>query len=133
MHCHLLQLPVELTQMIVEELRQDIEAYSNKRDDLEEIQDDDQEEKPYEAIRIYRDLINWGSTCSYFRNLFAPDVYKSVKLVNDEESGMTVNALANSQHCVSLVPLSATFTARKPLFQTLKGSFLAALRRFCAI
>ena len=37
--------------------------------------------------------MNWSCTSSYFRNLLAPYVFKSVKLRNDEKSGESVSAL----------------------------------------
>ncbi|MCJ1261167.1 hypothetical protein MMC22_001031 [Lobaria immixta] len=92
MHCHLLDLPVELQLKIVQELVRG------------EYFDTDKESQD-EPIKFYLDLIPWSSTCSFFRNLLASDIFKAVTLVNDEESGSSVNAVSKSQHNVHVKEL----------------------------
>lgn len=98
MHCDLLRLPVELQLKIIEELLRDddIEANANE----ETLDDDDCSEEQDEPIKIYHDLINWSCTCTYFRNLLAPNIFKTIKLVNNDKSGFSVNAVAESPHNV---------------------------------
>lgn len=98
MHCHLLDLPIELHLKIIQELRQgkDVEAHA----DYGQKNDHRHKEKQKEQIEVYHDLINWSCTCSYFRNLLAPDIFKAVKLVNDERSGSSLNAVAKGPHNV---------------------------------
>ncbi|MCJ1427118.1 hypothetical protein MMC29_005021 [Sticta canariensis] len=87
MPCSLLSLPTELHLKIIRDLLRDkdIEAHEEKQDDL---------------ISIDHDLINWSCTCSYFRNLLAPEIFRTAKLVNDEKSGSSLNAVAKSPHNV---------------------------------
>ena len=89
MHCKLLDLAAELQLMIIEEPRQDedIEA-------LADYEDDDH----HEEIKIHHDLINWSYTSSYFHNLLAPYIVKTVKLLNGEKSGSSLNPAAKSPH-----------------------------------
>ncbi|MCJ1426070.1 hypothetical protein MMC29_003972 [Sticta canariensis] len=110
MSCSLLSLPVELHLKIIEALLRDkdIEAHEEKQDDEahEEEQDDEaHEEKQDELININHDLIKWSCTCSYFRNLLAPTIFKTAKLVNDEKSGSSLNAVAKSPHNVHVKDL----------------------------
>ncbi|MCJ1426695.1 hypothetical protein MMC29_004598 [Sticta canariensis] len=92
MPCSLLSLPAELQLKISKDLFQDkdIEAHEEKQDEL---------------IDISHDLINWSCTCSYFRNLLAPNIFKTAKLVNDEKSGSSLNAVAKSPHNVHVKDL----------------------------
>lgn len=39
--------------------------------------------------------MNWSSTSSYFRNLLAPYIFKTVKLINNDKSATSLDALAN--------------------------------------
>lgn len=55
-------------------------------------------EEQDEPIVIYHDLINWSCTHSYFRNFLAPHIFNTVKLVNDEKSGASLDAVARSPH-----------------------------------
>lgn len=100
MHCHLLDLPVELQLKIIQELvrDEDIRAHANDYD-VNDI------EKQDEPIKIYHDLINWSCTSSYFRNLLAPDVFKITKLVNNEKSASSLSTLAKSPHRIHLKEL----------------------------
>ena len=92
MHCNLVKLPAELLLVIVQKLRQDEDSKARASEEEEFGKDKD------EPVRIYHDLVNWSSTCSYFRNLLAPEIFKSVKLANDEKSGSSLNTVATSQH-----------------------------------
>ncbi len=89
--------------MIIEELLrdEDIEAHANdgKKDN------DDHKGKKDEEIKIYHDLITWSCTSSYFRNLLAPYIFKTAKLVNDEKSGSSLNSVAKSPHNVHIKEL----------------------------
>ncbi|MCJ1429981.1 hypothetical protein MMC29_007896 [Sticta canariensis] len=92
MPCSLLSLPAELHLKIIEDLLRDkdIEADEANQHDL---------------INIYHDLIDWSCTCSYFRNLLAPKIFKTVKLINDEKSGSSLNAVAKSPHNIHVKDL----------------------------
>lgn len=92
MHCHLLDLPVELQLKIIDELVGDPHFVADKKTQRE-------------SIKSYLDLVPWSSTCSYFRNLLASDIFKTVTLVNDEESGFSLNAVAKSPHNVHVKEL----------------------------
>lgn len=81
---------------------QDIETHANNH---EEKGRDDHAEMQDEPIVIYHHLINWSSTCVYFRNLLAPDIFKTTKLVNKEKSGSSLNALATGPHSVHVKSL----------------------------
>ncbi|MCJ1465220.1 hypothetical protein MMC07_003836 [Pseudocyphellaria aurata] len=86
-----LVVPPEVQQVIIDELlrSEDLKARA-EQDGAEQV----------EPIIIYRDLINWSCLHSYFRNLLAPHIFKTVKLVNDEKSGASLDAVARSPHCV---------------------------------
>lgn len=56
-------------------------------------------EKDDEFMYHY-DLMSWACTSSYFRNLLAPYVFKSVKLRNDDKSGESVTALLKGPYGV---------------------------------
>ncbi|MCJ1270945.1 hypothetical protein MMC22_010844 [Lobaria immixta] len=94
MHCSLLDLPAELQLKIIKELLRDkdIETHNNGGNSDEPVQ-------------IHQELFNWSCTCSYFRNLLAPDIFKATMLVNDEESGSSLNALAKSPNNVHVKEL----------------------------
>ncbi|MCJ1429249.1 hypothetical protein MMC29_007162, partial [Sticta canariensis] len=96
MPCSLLSLPAELHLKIIEDLLRDkdIEAHEAKQDELID-----------ELVNIDHDLINWSCTCSYFRNLFAPKIFKTAELVNNEKSGSLLNAVAKSPHNVHVKDL----------------------------
>ncbi|MCJ1270595.1 hypothetical protein MMC22_010492 [Lobaria immixta] len=98
MNCYLFNLPAELQLMIIKELvrNEHIEA------DASDYHHEDAQDEP---IRIYLDLIDWSSTCSFFRSLLAPYIFKTVKLVNDEESGASLNAVAKSPYNVHVKEL----------------------------
>ncbi|MCJ1261936.1 hypothetical protein MMC22_001805 [Lobaria immixta] len=103
MYCNLLKLPTEIHLKIIEELirDEDIETHTN---DLRKL-DDDHSENDDEPIKIYHDLINWSCTCSHFRNLLAPNIFKTTKLVNNEKSGFSLNAVAKSPYNVHIKEL----------------------------
>lgn len=103
MRCSLLKLPAELLLKIIEELRRGENVKTNANDDKEN--DDDHKESQDEPIKIYHDLMSWSCTCSYFRNLLAPDIFKAVNLVNDERSGSSLNTVAMSLHNVHVKEL----------------------------
>ncbi|MCJ1465619.1 hypothetical protein MMC07_004238 [Pseudocyphellaria aurata] len=86
-----LAVPPEVQQLIIDELRrsEDLKA----RAELDE------------SFIIYHDLINWSCLHSYFRNLLAPHIFKTVKLVNDEKSGASLDAVVRSPHCVHVETL----------------------------
>lgn len=88
MDCNLLRLPIELQHWIVELLR-----------------DDDQRENEVLPFNGLYDLINWSCTCSYFRTLLAPDIFKACTLVNHEKSGSSLTTVANSPHSIHVKAL----------------------------
>lgn len=113
MYCYLLDLPVEIQLMIKELLRdEDVNAHThagktNDSDDDDDDDDDDDNdnddddtpnEKQDEPINSYHDLLNWSCTCSYYRNLLAPSIFKSATLVNHEKSGASLSAVGKSPH-----------------------------------
>lgn len=99
MHCNLVKLATEIQLMIIENLRRDEDIKAHAGKGIESYGEND------EPVRIYHDLINWSSTSSYFRNLLAPEIFKSVKLVNDDKSGSSLNTVAASQHNVHVKEL----------------------------
>lgn len=103
MHCNLLDLPVELQLKIIQDLLQDKDSEAYVDDGKKN--DDGYCDIDEEPIEIYHDLINWSCTCSYFRNLLGPDIFKTVKLVNDKKSGFSLNAVAKSPHNVHVKTL----------------------------
>ena len=105
MHCNLIELPVELLLAIIKELRRDEHIRVRTNDKKWKVYGADIPEKPDKSVKIYHDLIHWSCTCSYFRNLLAPDIFKTVKLVNDEKSGSSLNIVAKSQHNVHVKEL----------------------------
>lgn len=50
-------------------------------------------------------LLNWSCTCSYFRNLLAPYIYRRIILRNTQRSGRSVTALASGQYGVEVKEL----------------------------
>lgn len=90
MSCKLVGLPFELLKMIHGMVQDD----HIKTDGFEYHHKENQHEK----LRIHIDLIHWSSTCSFFRDLFAPDVFRVVKLINDEKSGSSLDAVSRSRH-----------------------------------
>lgn len=100
---NLSSLPTELHLLIIKTLRRDEEVAADPKngkktgDERKEIQD--------EPVQIQHDLINWSSTCSYFRALLAPDIFEAIRLVNDEYSGSSLDALARSPHNVQVKAL----------------------------
>lgn len=77
-------LPTEILMKIVEELVvQDEEEYST----LQYLSPD--------SLIL---LMNWSSTSSYFRNMFAPYIFQSVELRNEEKCGGSLVALAKGKH-----------------------------------
>lgn len=87
MPCSLLGLPAELYRMIIEDLLRHKKT-----------------KKHHELVNIDH-LINWSCTCSYLRNLLAPEIFKAAILVNDEKSGSSLSAVAKSPHNVHLKDL----------------------------
>lgn len=98
MPCNLLSLPAEIHLEIIKELLQDEDIDTHTSDG--EKDDEGFSEKQEKPIKIYRDLINWSCTCSHFRSLLAPNIFKTTKLVNDEKSGSSLTAVAKSLHKV---------------------------------
>ncbi|MCJ1346780.1 hypothetical protein MMC31_004998 [Peltigera leucophlebia] len=97
MSCNLPNLSTELHLLIIEELLQD-----DKEGDVDGEEQQGEDIKTYhgggqqgEDIKIYHHLMNWSSTSSYFRNLLAPYIFKTVKLVNNDKSATSLDALAN--------------------------------------
>ena len=128
MHCNLLQLPAELLRMIIEEVR------------LDDVIKYPLDIKP---VSINHSLINWSGTCSYFRDLLAPDVFKSVKLVNHEKSGSSLDTVAKSQHNVHVKELhfigsalgdahseEAAFSDTEKIFPCCVDGLISDLQRF---
>ena len=122
MDCNLLQLPAELLRMIFKELRSD--------DVIEDYMEPDLVDHP---------LINWSCTCSYFRNLLAPNIFKSVKLVNSEKSGSSLDTVAQSQHNVHVKELhfisgvlaeEAAFSDAEGIFPGCVDGLVSDLQRF---
>ncbi|MCJ1271042.1 hypothetical protein MMC22_010941 [Lobaria immixta] len=103
MHCNLLSLPAELQLKIIEELVRDEDIKTHVNDG--EWGGENYVEKQDEPIKIYPDLINWSATCSFFRNLLAPHIFKTVKLLNDEKSGSSLNSVARSPNSVHVKEL----------------------------
>lgn len=89
MKCNLLHLPTELQLQVIKEL----------------LGDDDQKENEEEPTKVFHDLINWSCTCSFFRGLIAPYIFKTCKLVNQEKSGSSLNAVANGPHNIHVKEL----------------------------
>ncbi|MCJ1267665.1 hypothetical protein MMC22_007551 [Lobaria immixta] len=127
MHCNLLQLPAELLRMIIEEL----------------LRWDGGHQRYGKSVAIHQNLINWSCTCSYFRNLLAPDIFKSVKLVNNEISGSSLSTVAKSQHNVHIKELhfigsalgdsrseEAAFSDTEGIFPCSVGGLICELKRF---
>lgn len=99
MKCYLLDLPAELQLKIIEELIQDENIKADANDHKTHGSHGCYQKRELEErICIYHDLINWSCTCSYFRNLLAPNIFKTVKLVNKEKSGASLEAVAESPH-----------------------------------
>ncbi|MCJ1427278.1 hypothetical protein MMC29_005181 [Sticta canariensis] len=101
MPCSLLSLPVELHLKIIKDLirDKDIEVHDAKQDEL---------------IHIDHDLISWSCTCSYFCDLLAPKIFNTAKLVNEEKSGLSLNAVAKSAHNVHVKDLHFIGSALGP-------------------
>ena len=100
MHCPLLNLSFELYLIVIKELLRDeyIGAYASGGITNDDNHDDDLNEKHNKEIKFPHDLISWSCTSSYFRNLLAPHIFKTVTLRNDQKSGSSLNALAKSAH-----------------------------------
>ena len=95
MHCSIVDLSDELLLKIIQELLKHAELLHQKSlepDPNQGYQDRDDE------FQHHRHLMNWSSTSSYFRNLLAPYIFRSIKLRNDEKSGASVDALLKSPH-----------------------------------
>ncbi|MCJ1262380.1 hypothetical protein MMC22_002250 [Lobaria immixta] len=127
MHCNLPQLPAELLRMIIGEL----------------LRWDDGEKFVGEPVTIYHSLINWSCTCSYFRHLLAPHIFKSVKLVNKENSGSSLIKVAKGQHNVHVKELyfvgsalgdvhseATAFTDTEGIFPRYVRDLICELQRF---
>ena len=95
-------------------------------------------------VTIHHDLTNWSSTCSYFRNLLAPEVFKNIKLANNEKSGSSLHIVAKSQHNVHVKELrfigsvlsdayrepAASFSDTERIFPPCVDGLMSELRRF---
>ena len=103
MHRNLLSLPAELQLKIIEELVRDEDIKTHAND--QKWHGENYIERQDEPIKIYPDLINWSATCSFFRNLLAPHIFKTVKLLNDEKSGSSLNSVARSPNSVHVKEL----------------------------
>lgn len=103
MHCNLLNLPAEVHLEIIKELLQDEDIDIHTNDGPKD--DHGFSEKHEKPVKIYRDLINWSCTCSYFRSLLAPKIFKTTQLVNDEKSGSSLIAVAKSPHKIHVKEL----------------------------
>lgn len=120
MDCNLLRLPTEFQLLIINEL----------------LQDDIQAEGEGYPFKVYHDLINWSCRCSDYRSLLAPDAFKTCKLVNQEKSGSSLNAVTNTPHqfyvknCTSSAPLPAILMVNTLCPRTLGRSFPAELTHF---
>ena len=121
MYCLLLALPTELQLKIIQELL--------RNDDID-AQADNHNKRQDEPIKIHYDRISWSCTCSYFRNLLAPDIFKSARLVNNEKNGSSLNAVAKSPHQVHVKELYFNGYAighpiyiKKPAFLDTEGNF----------
>jgi hypothetical protein len=55
-------------------------------------------------------LCSLSCTCSFYRSLLAPCIFKTIQLVNKRESGLSVDAVARSQHrhCVQTLHYQGT-------------------------
>lgn len=111
MHCNLISLPAELQLQVIKELLpdEDTPTHASARRKYSCIdwppwtpKKQDHQDEP---IKIHHDLIRWSCTCSHFRNLLAPTIFKATKLVNDDWSGSSLNALAKSLHNVQVKEL----------------------------
>lgn len=128
MRCNLLNLPAELHLNIVQELLRDGEIGARTKGSKKD--DSDDKEKQDEPIKIFEDieinaingtkddkgkqderiktghlLINWSCTCSYFRELLAPEIFKTAKLVNSDKSGSSLEAVVNSHYNIHVKEL----------------------------
>lgn len=59
--------------------------------------------------------MNWSCTSSYFRNLIAPYIFRSIKLRNEERSGRAVTALLRTRHASLIRKLYFIGTSRKAI------------------
>lgn len=105
MRCSLLQLPPELLLQINREIVRHKQIEARASNDEKTTSCYASEEIDDGPIIICLDLIHWSSTCSYFRNLFVPNIFNTVKLVNDEKIGASLNAVAKSPHNVHVKEL----------------------------
>ena len=55
-------------------------------------------------------LLNWSSTCTFYRSLLAPYVFKDIHFRNTRGSSAAVIALASSEHCKHVKTLDLTYT-----------------------
>lgn len=55
-------------------------------------------------------LLSWSSTCTFYRSLLAPYVFKDIHFRNTRGSSASVIALANSEHCSHVKTLDLTYT-----------------------
>ena len=95
MRCSLVDLSDELHLNIIRQLLKYDELLHQKSlepDPQNGHQDHDDE------FRYHPNLMNWSCTSSYFRNLLAPYIFRSIKLRSDEKSGASVDALLKSAH-----------------------------------
>ncbi|MCJ1268322.1 hypothetical protein MMC22_008210 [Lobaria immixta] len=141
MHCNLIELPAELLLTIIEELRKNEDV---KRRVMDEKKYDYVDPETHdESVKVYHDLFKLSCTCSYFRNLLAPDIFKTVKLINDEKSGSSLSTVARSQlnvhvkelHFIGSAPgeahsEEAAFSDTEGILSRCVDGLLCELRRF---
>ncbi|KAG6995744.1 hypothetical protein G7Y79_00042g078490 [Physcia stellaris] len=105
MACQLLELAPELQLKIANTLLSDISA-NETTDDVDgtyDLNDEGPDEKLERKKRgscnhRMRDLMRWSCTSRFFRDLFAPHIFHSIRLRNTDRNGSSVVAVAQSQH-----------------------------------
>ncbi|KAI9663873.1 MAG: hypothetical protein M1821_007363 [Bathelium mastoideum] len=66
------------------------------------------------AIIDRRDILNLSTTCTHFRTLLTPEVFKVVRLQNTEESGLHVQSLADTRKAACVEELHYVGSTRLP-------------------
>ncbi|KAK4692312.1 hypothetical protein P7C71_g4862, partial [Lecanoromycetidae sp. Uapishka_2] len=85
----LIDLSVELQLKIAEDL-----LNGNECQDEDTKKQENNVKLNGDTTRIQVDLVHWSCTSSYFRHLLAPYIFKTIRLCNEEKSGVSVTALA---------------------------------------
>lgn len=105
MPCLLFDLAPELQLKIANTLLSDISAneISDDVDGTYDLNEEDPNEKLKRKERgsyknRMRDLMSWSCTSRFFRDLFAPHVFHSIRLRNTNRNGSSVVAVAQNQH-----------------------------------